>query len=584
MEIRTLPDFLINQIAAGEVIERPAFIIKELIENAIDAKATEINIIVKEGGKKEIIVSDNGIGMTADQLKLSVNRHATSKLPENNLNDINFLGFRGEALPSIASISELKIESCKKDLNEGWCIKLKNNQIIKFQPSPIKIGTKIEVNNVFENVPARFKFLKSNQVENKNSLQIIKKIALGHPEIKFSYKFEENLSQIYKKENLDRVGFKQRILDVFQDDFFSNSLLVENKIKSDLGNINLRGFISIPSYNKINQSYQFLFVNGRPIQDRGLSTVIRLSYRDTLPRGRHPLYCLMLYVANEQIDVNVHPTKLEVKFQNYEFLKSFVINSITKALQIKNNNKISKTLNISEISYNIPSHKSETEEQTFLDTLKANPKIKTLYDEEKDEFSKKTTEYPLGSALYQFKKNFIISITSNDILLIDQHAAHERILFEKMKKNISTQNVTKQILLIPININMDQIKIKTLFEYNDLLKKIGLEIEKFGEKTIIIREVPSILINYDIKQIIVDLCDDLIEIGMPKSLDEKINLILGNICCHKSIRSGRILNLEEMNALLREMEVTPNSGQCNHGRPTSIALSVKQIEKLFERI
>ena len=361
-------------------------------------------------------------------------------------------------------------------------------------------------------------------------------------------------------------------------------MLVENKIQSDLGDIKLRGFISIPSYNKVNQSYQFLFVNGRPVQDKGLSAIIRLSYRDTLPRGRHPLYCLMLNLSNDQIDVNVHPTKLEVKFQNYEFLKSFVINSITKALQIKNNNKISKSFNISEISNNIPSHKSELEEQTFLDTLNANPKIKTLYDQEKDEFLKKTTEYPLGSALYQFKKNFIISITSDDILLIDQHAAHERILFEKMKKNISTQNVTKQILLIPININMDQIKIKTLFEYNDLLKKIGLEIEKFGEKSILIREVPSLLINYDVKQIIIDLCDDLMEIGMPKSLDEKINLILGNICCHKSIRSGRILNLDEMNALLREMEVTPNSGQCNHGRPTSIALSVKQIEKLFERI
>ena len=584
MEIRTLPDFLINQIAAGEVIERPAFIIKELVENAIDAMATEISIIVKDGGKKEIIVFDNGIGMTSDQLKLSIQRHATSKLPRNNLNDISFLGFRGEALPSIASISELKIESCRKELDQGWCLQLKNNQIIKLSPSSIKFGTKITVNNLFENVPARLKFLKSNQVENKNSLQIIKKIALGHPEIKFLYKFEENLTHVYKKENFNNEGFKQRILEVFQDDFFSNSLLVENKIQSDLGDIKLRGFISIPSYNKVNQSYQFLFVNGRPVQDRGLSAVIRLSYRDTLPRGRHPLYCLMLDLSNDQIDVNVHPTKLEVKFQNYEFLKSFVINSITKALQIKNNNKISKTFNISEISDNIPSHKSELEEQTFLDTLNANPKIKTLYDQEKDEFLKKTTEYPLGSALYQFKKNFIISITSDDILLIDQHAAHERILFEKMKKNISTQNVTKQILLIPININMDQTKIKTLFEYNDLLKKIGLEIEKFGENSILIREVPSLLINYDIKQIIVDLCDDLMEIGMPKSLDEKINLILGNICCHKSIRSGRILNLDEMNALLREMEVTPNSGQCNHGRPTSIALSVKQIEKLFERI
>ena len=361
MEIRTLPDFLINQIAAGEVIERPAFIIKELIENAIDAKATEINIIVKDGGKKEIIVSDDGVGMTSDQLKLSIKRHATSKLPENNLNDISFLGFRGEALPSIASISELKIESCRRELNEGWYIKLKNYQVTKFSPSPIKIGTKITVNNVFKNVPARLKFLKSNQVENKNSLQIIKKIALGHPEIKFLYKFEENLSHIYKKENLNTEGFKQRIIEVFQDDFFSNSLLVENNIKSELGNIKLTGFISIPSYNKVNQSYQFLFVNGRPVQDRGLSTVIRLSYRDTLPRGRHPLYCLMLDISNDQIDVNVHPTKLEIKFQNYEFLKSFVISSITKALQIKNKNHISKTLNISKISNNSVSNKKELE-------------------------------------------------------------------------------------------------------------------------------------------------------------------------------------------------------------------------------
>ena len=584
MEIRTLPDFLINQIAAGEVIERPALIIKELVENAIDAKATEINIIVKDAGKKEIIVSDNGIGMTSDQLKLCIKRHATSKLPNNNLNDISFLGFRGEALPSIASISELKIESCRKDLNEGWCIKLKNNKVTQFCPSPIKIGTKIIVNNVFKNVPARLKFLKSNQVENKNSLQIIKKIALGHPEIKFSYKFEENLNHIYKKENLNSEGFKQRILEVFQDDFFSNSLLVENQIKSELGNINLRGFVSIPSYNKVNQSYQFLFVNGRPVQDRGLSTVIRLSYRDTLPRGRHPLYCLMLEISNDQIDVNVHPTKLEVKFQNYEFLKSFFISSITKALQIKNKKQISKTLNVSSIKNNIEFNKTDLEEQNFLNTLDANPKIKTLYNQENDKFLNKSKEYPLGSALYQFKKNYIISITSNDILLIDQHAAHERILFEKIKKNLSLQNVTKQILLIPININMDEIKIKTLFEYEDLLKKIGLEIEKFGERNIIVREVPSILVNYDIKQIIIDLSDDLMETGIPKSFDEKVNLILGNICCHKSIRSGRILNLDEMNALLREMEVTPNSGQCNHGRPTSITLSVKQIEKLFERI
>ncbi len=584
MEIRTLPDFLINQIAAGEVIERPAYILKELIENAIDAKATEIYVIVKDGGKKEIIVSDDGFGMSPKQIKLCVKRHATSKLPEDNLNDINFLGFRGEALPSIASISELKIESAKKEMGEGWCIVLNNNKILDFCPSSINKGTKITVKNIFQNVPARLKFLKSNQVENKHSLQIIKKIALGHPNIKFLFKFEENEIVILNNKIADEDPFKQRILDVFQNEFAENSLQIENEINSNEGFIKLNGFISIPSYNKVNQSYQFLFVNGRPVQDRGLSTIIRLSYRDTLPRGRHPLFCIMLEVPNGMIDVNVHPTKMEVKFQNYEFIKSFVISSLTKNLSNNQNNKIGKVINISKIRNDVNSKTNQLYEENFFKTLEANPKIKTLHNEPNSDFVNKIDDFALGSALYQFKKNYIISISSDGILLIDQHAAHERILFEKLKKNISIEKIIKQILLIPITLNIDEIKIQTLFEYSDLLKKIGFEIEHFGKRKILIREVPSLLINYNIKQIVTDLCDDLIEMGVPKSFDEKLNLLLGNICCHKSIRSGKVLNLDEMNALLREMEITPNSGQCNHGRPTTITLSTKEIEKLFERI
>ena len=584
MEIRTLPDFLINQIAAGEVIERPAYILKELIENSVDAKATEIYVTVKDGGKKEIIVSDDGFGMTSKQIKLCVKRHATSKLPEDNLNDINFLGFRGEALPSIASISELKIESAKKEIGEGWCIVLNNNKTLDFYPSPINRGTKITVKNIFQNVPARLKFLKSNQVENKHSLQIIKKIALGHPNIKFLFKFEENEIVILNNKIAVEDPFKQRILDVFQNEFAENSLPIENNIKSNEGFIKLNGFISIPSYNKVNQSHQFLFVNGRPVHDRGLSTVIRLSYRDTLPRGRHPLFCIMLEVPNGMIDVNVHPTKMEVKFQNYEFIKSFVIASLTKNLSNNQNNKISKVINISNIRNDVNSKKNQSYEENFFKTLEANPKIKTLHNEQNSNFENKIDNFTLGSALYQFKKNYIISISSDGILLIDQHAAHERILFEKLKKNISVEKIIKQILLIPITLNIDEIKIQTLFEYSDLLKKIGFEIEHFGKRKILIREVPSLLINYNIKQIVTDLCDDLIEIGMPKSFDEKLSLLLGNICCHKSIRSGKLLNLDEMNALLREMEITPNSGQCNHGRPTTITLSTKEIEKLFERI
>ena len=582
MEIRTLPDFLINQIAAGEVIERPAFIIKELLENSLDASATVVEVYIKEAGKNEIIVSDNGMGMTKNELKLCVKRHATSKLSEDNLSKIRYLGFRGEAIPSISSISDLKIESSKVGIGEGWSILLENNKIIDLSPCSRTTGTKITIKNVFKNVPARLKFLKSNNVENKHSLQIIKKLALSHPTVKFSFKFEENKINVLNTSSDDVDGIKKRIFNIMEDEFLKNSVLVDNKILFAEKKIQLFGLISIPTFNKVNQTQQFLFVNGRPIQDRALSSVIRLSYKDTLARGRHPVYCLFLKIPSEFVDVNVHPTKMEVRFQNYEFVKSFFIKSINYSLNLENNKTITKEINLGLIN-NSNNMSNVTKEMDFLTKLKAIPKIKDYeISQDKDNENNKQ-KYSLGSALYQFNKNYIISITTTSILVIDQHAAHERILFERMKKNISDKNVERQLLLIPIILSLEASKFTTLLKYQKLLKKLGFEIDEFGKNKVIVREVPALLKKYDIKQMVIDLCDDLDEIGITKTFDEKINLILGNICCHRSIRSGRELTVSEMNALLRDMENTPNSGQCNHGRPTSISLSIKEIEKLFER-
>ena len=582
MEIRTLPDFLINQIAAGEVVERPAFIVKELLENSLDANATEVEVYIKDAGKNEIVVSDNGIGMSINELKLCVKRHATSKLTEDNLSKIRYLGFRGEAIPSIASISNLKIESSKVGMNEGWGIILENNKIIDVFPSSRNIGTKITIKNVFKNVPARLKFLKSNNVENKHSLQIIKKLALSHPTVKFSFKFEENKINILNSVSNDLVGTRKRIFNIIDENFLNNSVSVDNTIFFAEKKIQLSGLISIPTFNKVNQTQQFLFVNGRPIQDRALSSVIRLSYKDTLPRGRHPVYCLFLKIPNEFVDVNVHPTKMEVRFQIYEFVKSFFIKSINYTLNLKNNKIISKEINLG-----LPSNSKNIEninnKMDFFNKLKAIPKLKDFEGLKVKGYENNTQKYSLGSALYQFNKNYIISITTTSILLIDQHAAHERIMFERMKKNIQDKKVERQILLIPITLSLVQAQFSILLRYQKLLKKLGFEIDEFGKNKVVIREIPSLLNNYDIKQIVIDLCDDLDELGFTKTYDEKINLILGNICCHRSIRSGRQLTLDEMNALLRDMENTPNSGQCNHGRPTSISLSIKEIEKLFER-
>ncbi len=589
MGIRKLPENLINQIAAGEVIEKPSFVIKELIENSIDANSSEIHININNAGKSEILISDDGEGIAKNDLKKSVERHATSKLTDDDLFNLNFLGFRGEALPSIASVSELVIESNKKNQNESWGIKCIESEIKEIFPSSRNKGTKVLVLNLFSAVPARLKFLKSNNGENSQSLQIIRRLSIINFHIEFKVKIDNKEILYLPKENRNKEGFKNRLKNLFGDDYLQNTIELSSKKLLYNDKISLTGVIGFPTFNFANQTKQFIFVNGRAVQDRGISSIIRLSYKETLPRGRHPVYCLFINVPNHFVDVNVHPTKMEVRFKDYKFVKSFIISSISSTLNKESKINLNQFPNMYDKQFqSVNQHlykKNTFEHQNVFGELNLEPMVKKNFGIENNDnnLSEKDKDFPLGYALYQFQRNYIISISSNGIILIDQHAAHERIVFEKYKSILENQTIQKEYLLIPIVVDLHLEQFDLILKNTELLKQLGFSIEEFGNNSILVREIPSLLKKYDIKNVIIDLIDDILITGLPIDYQEKMNLIMGNICCHRSVRSGRSLTLEEMNGLLREMEKTPNFGQCNHGRPTYISLTINQLEKMFQR-
>lgn len=589
MKIRRLPENLINQIAAGEVVERPASALKELIENSIDAKATQIDIVLDNGGKNLISVSDNGIGIDKDHITLAIERHATSKLPNNDLNRIDFLGFRGEALPSIAAVSELTIQTKSESSTEAWALDVTAGNFENIYPSPRQQGTIISVKNLFYATPARLKFLKSSNVERSFCHQIVLKLALVNPVVGFRLQADGreliNLKSEHKTDPDDL--YLSRIRKVMGSNFADEAIKIKNSrpIKNK-GFAKINGFIGLPTLNKSNYSHQFLFINGRSIQDRNLSGAIRAAYGDTLPKGRFPIFCLYIDVPSEFIDVNVHPGKTEVRFEDNALIRSLIVGSISRELNVsysQTTNEISKEAIQRFNTYNNletkPSPTTLFSNNIEPSVRSINEPYKTIEQLEKDN----SFDFPLGVALAQFSKNYIISRNSDGIVIVDQHAAHERLVLEKMKAARENKSIEKQILLLPEVINLDPIPLAMILDHIELMSEIGFVIEPFGEGMIVVREIPALLGDSDIKQIIVDLGDDLSSAGLPASYLAKVDLILGNIACHRSVRSGRILNENEMNQLLREMERTPNSGQCNHGRPTSIRLSLKDIEKLFNR-
>jgi DNA mismatch repair protein MutL len=593
MEIRRLPENLINQIAAGEVVERPASALKELIENSIDANATQIDIVLDDGGKSLISVSDNGIGIEKNHIGLAVERHATSKLPTNNLNKINFLGFRGEALPSIAAVSQLNIQTKSKNSNDAWALDVSAGNFDEIYPSSRQIGTIISVKNLFYATPARLKFLKSSNLERSYCHQIVLKQALVNPLIGFRLQADgrELLNIKPENERDTNKSFLNRIRNILGKNFADEAIKIKNsKAIKNQGFAKINGFIGLPTLNKSNYSQQYLFINGRSIQDRNLSGAIRAAYRDTLPKGRFPVFCLYIEVPPEFIDVNVHPGKTEVRFEDNAIIRSLLVGSISRELNIsfsQTTSEISKQAVEKFNTYNqIKLKDNFGNNENFFSNNDLEPSIKTI--KETDNFEEQQVidqndDFPLGVALAQFSKNYIISRNSEGIVIVDQHAAHERLVLEKMKAARENKSLEKQILLLPEVINLAPTPLEMILENVELLSDIGFIIEPFGEGMIIVREVPALIGDADIKQIIIDLGDDLSSTGLPTSYHAKIDLILGNIACHRSVRSGRSLNENEMNQLLREMERTPNSGQCNHGRPTSISLSLKDIEKLFNR-
>ncbi len=592
MTIKLLDNNIINQIAAGEVIEKPASIVKELIENSIDANAKTITIRIKDGGKEYIEIEDDGDGMSPSDLQLCIQRHATSKLNSNNIQKIKTLGFRGEALPSIGSVSRLEIISKVKN-GIGHRIVVDYGDIKDIRKSASNQGTIVKVSNIFLKLPARYKFLKSSRSEQISIVDTVKRLAISNPSIFFNIEIDNTTYLSYGAIDGDHENiFDWRVEEILGTDFMKNMI----ELSYEDSHVNITGNIGLPSYNRSNSNNQYLLVNNRIIQDRKLSGAIRAAYGDKLPKGRFPIFVIKLNIAYDSVDVNVHPSKSEVRFTDERIIQSKLVSSISKAL----NQNVNQSLNVFSKFYekkisqiNRSLDKEQINSQGNLSIYDINGSF-NLSDQDNDEIpaivnlssyttSNDINEFPLGFAKAQIFKNYILAQNSEGMIIVDQHAAHERIVFEKLKKSINENAIERQILLLPHIYSCDQFDKEKLLSLENDLDTVGIEIEEFGDE-LLIRSIPSLIKDTNVNELIRDLLDLSSEEFIKSALEDRINEILSKISCYGSVRSGRLLKIDEMNALLREIEKTPNSGQCNHGRPTHIFLSQNEIEKLFERI
>ncbi len=581
MTIRILPSNLVNQIAAGEVIEKPASVVKELVENSLDAGATSIEVILEDGGKSLIAIIDNGKGMDKDELALAVERHATSKLPDENLFNIKYLGFRGEALPSISSVSRMSIFSRKEGAKDAFKIEVEGGKSSGVMPASYNKGTKIEVKDLFYATPARLKFLKTAVGENSAVLDILERIAMANPQAAFSLVADgkKKFSVLPAKDRL------QRLSEVMGRDFADNSVLV----MAERDGVKISGYVGLPTFNKANSLSQYLFVNNRPVRDKLLLGAIRAAYQEVLAGNRYPVLALFFDVEPSLVDVNVHPSKSEVRFYDGSNVRGLMISAIRNALSVGSQ----KTANILDLNDFVPSFETtEIVREHVLPMRSFNPPSRQVkLPELERKFSVKAeTEVSasdevgdLGVAKAQFHDTYIISQVEDSIVIVDQHAAHERIVMEKMKENLLSGKAASQMLLIPEIVELGSKEKSALLGAAEDLKKLGLVLEEFGPSAIIVREVPALVAGGNIKNMICNLSEEIAEWEKGFSLEQRLHDVCATMACHGSVRAGRRLNVEEMNRLLRDMEKTEFSGQCNHGRPTYIKLSIKEIEKLFKR-
>ncbi|MBP3688349.1 MAG: DNA mismatch repair endonuclease MutL [Alphaproteobacteria bacterium] len=625
MPIRILPSNLVNQIAAGEVIERPASVIKELVENAIDAGAHQITVTLKSGGKTLIMVEDDGKGMDEQDLTLAVERHATSKLAGNDLFDIKFLGFRGEALPSIASVAKLKITTRQKDAETALTLEVNGGEKSPVRPASRNPGTTIEVRDLFYTTPARLKFLKTDTAEVGACADIINRIALANPNISFYLYADEKKKIALTSAAGDLFDARlKRAAEVMGKDFSENAL----EVSASREEMSLTGLVSLPTYNKANSLSQYLFVNNRPVKDKLLLGALKGAYAGVLEISRYPACVLFLEVNPMRVDVNVHPTKAEVRFYDQQGVRSLLVGAIRKTL-LNGDNKTSSTASatlLTELAQNVEPYsqpfttsplpileEAETNDfkeydQDFLapsathtpspaffqqprftkNTSRGTgvlPELTTAYSvkTEQKEDDEDSLTLPLGVAKAQFHDTYILSQTADALILIDQHAAHERIVLEKFKQALSqSQTLPAQLLLIPEIVDLSLTEKTALLEEAPGLQKLGLKITDFGA-SVMVSEIPALIKDAPIKKLIQDLAAELVEWGASTLVEDKINHLAATFACHGSVRAGRRLNIDEMNHLLREMEKTPHAAECNHGRPTYVTLTLKDLEKLFHR-
>ena len=605
MSIRRLPEKLVNRIAAGEVVERPAAALKELVENAIDAGSTRISVRIAEGGISRLEVEDDGCGMTAAEMPLALERHATSKLPTDAIEDVVTMGFRGEALPSIASVARLTLES-RVAGGDGWKRVVDNGAVVAEGPAALAKGTRVMVEDLFARVPARRKFLRSARSEYAACLDAVRRLAMARPDIAFVVEHDGRRA-------LDVQGGQDqltRVAALTQRELAANSIGID----LDRGEVHLGGVISLPTYNRGIADHQYLFVNGRPVKDRLLVGALRGAYADLLARDRHPVVALFLDVPTSEVDVNVHPAKTEVRFRDPQLIRGMIVGGLRRALDEHGFRSVQRPPEAALAAWqqepvapqppapNLfaphPAHSQSPATSMFgaadagtttllhdrivdfapprdaLPMGRAEPAIAPVPGAE---------AHPLGIARGQIAKTYIVAEAEDGLVIVDQHAAHERLVLEQLRRGMSGQAVPSQGLLLPEVVEIDEPACDRLEAAAPQLAALGVELERFGPAAVMVRATPAMLGAIDCHKLVTDIADDLAGYDAALGLSERLELVAATMACHGSVRAGRTLSVAEMNALLRTMEVTPHSGQCNHGRPTWVKLAMEDVEKLFGR-
>ncbi|MEA3045814.1 MAG: mismatch repair protein MutL [Sphingomonadales bacterium] len=578
MSIRRLPEHLVNRIAAGEVVERPASALKELVENAIDAGATRIAIGLAGGGIGRIEVADDGSGMARGEIALALERHATSKLPGDDIDRVATLGFRGEALPSIASVARVTIESRVRGA-DGWSRIVDNGALAGEGPAALPPGTRVSVEDLFARVPARRKFLRSERSEYGACLDVVKRLAMARPDIGFTLDHDGRRT-LAVQAGQDRPA---RVAALTDRDLADNSLAVDYA----RGPAQLGGVAGLPTFSRGVADHQYLFVNGRPVKDRLLLGAVRAAYQDLLARDRHPVLALFIDLPGDEVDVNVHPAKTEVRFRDPGNIRGLIVGGLRHALDEAGHRSAQRPSasalgNWQPEPSRSPSFPLPTPGQSAV-WDRHQPYAPQARAEVAAEAVPAARAFPLGVARGQVAATYIVAEAEDGLVLVDQHAAHERLVLERMRAAMANGGVARQALLLPEVVELDEPACDRIEARTAELEEMGLEVERFGPRAILVRATPAMLGAGDVKGLIVDLADELAAFDSALSLKERIELVAATMACHGSVRAGRLLSVAEMNALLREMEVTPHSGQCNHGRPTWVKLAHGDIEKLFGR-